>query len=105
VVSKTCSRADVSSTIGAQRHERCPEERATHLNGYREQLLITQVGDLTLAIPRFRQGSFFPNWLEQRRRVDKALYAVVMEASPWHLHSQGGRPGRGPPGLTPLCRG
>ena len=40
----------------------------------------TQVGDLTLAIPKLRQGSFFPNWLEPRRRVDKALYAVVMEA-------------------------
>jgi putative transposase len=38
------------------------------------------MGDLTLAIPRLRQGSFFPNWLEPRRRVDKALYAVLMEA-------------------------
>jgi transposase-like protein len=37
-------------------------------------------GDLTLAIPKLRQGSFFPDWLEPRRRVDKALYAVVMEA-------------------------
>jgi hypothetical protein len=55
-------------------------ERSTHRNGYRERLLTTQVGDLTLAIPKLRQGSFFPNWLEPRRRVDKALYAVVMEA-------------------------
>jgi putative transposase len=38
------------------------------------------VGDLTLAIPKLRHGSFFPDWLEPRRRVDKALYAVVMEA-------------------------
>jgi transposase-like protein len=38
------------------------------------------VGDLTLAIPKLRQGSFFPDWLEPRRRVDKALYDVVMEA-------------------------
>ena len=72
--------AEVSAVIGAQRHERCPDERATHRNGYRERLLTTQVGDLTLAIPKLRQGSFFPNWLEPRRRVDKALYAVVMEA-------------------------
>ncbi len=42
--------------------------------------LSTQVGDLTLAIPKLRKVSFFPNWLEPRRRVDKALYAVVMEA-------------------------
>ncbi|MCS5693974.1 IS256 family transposase [Cyanobium sp. FGCU-6] len=72
--------AEVSAAIGAQRHERCPEERATHRNGYRQRVLTTQVGDLTLAIPKLRQGSFFPNWLEPRRRVDKALYAVVMEA-------------------------
>jgi putative transposase len=37
-------------------------------------------GNLTLAIPKLRQGSFFPNCLEPRRRVDMALYAVVMEA-------------------------
>ena len=72
--------AEVSAAIGAQLHERRPDDRATHRNGYRERLLTTQVGDLTLAIPRLRKGSFFPNWLEPRRRVDKALYAVVMEA-------------------------
>jgi putative transposase len=72
--------AEVSAAIGAQLHERRPDDRATHRNGYRERVLTTQVGDLTLAIPKLRQGSFFPNWLEPRRRVDKALYAVVMEA-------------------------
>lgn len=72
--------AEVSAAIGAQLHERRPNDRATHRNGYRERVLTTQVGDLTLAIPKLRQGSFFPNWLEPRRRVDKALYAVVMEA-------------------------
>jgi putative transposase len=72
--------AEVSALTGAQLHERCPDQRSTHRNGYRERLLTTQVGDLTLAIPKLRQGSFFPNWLEPRRRVDKALYAVVMEA-------------------------
>jgi putative transposase len=72
--------AGVTAAVGAQLHQRCPDERVTHRNGYRERLLTTQVGDLTLAIPKLRQGSFFPNWLEPRRRVDKALYAVVMEA-------------------------
>jgi hypothetical protein len=43
-------------------------------------VLTTQVGNLTLAIPKLPKGSFFPNWLEPHRRVDKALYAVVMEA-------------------------
>jgi len=41
----------------------------------------TSVGDLSLAIPKQRQGSFFPDWLVSRRRVDTALYAEVMEAS------------------------
>jgi transposase-like protein len=72
--------AEVSALTGAQLHERCPDQLSTHRNGYRRRLLTTQVGDLTLAIPKLRQGSFFRDWLEPRRRVDKALYAVVMEA-------------------------
>jgi putative transposase len=82
--------AELSALTGTKLHERCPDQRFTHRNGYRRRLLTTQVGDLTLAIcqptsktaplPTLRQGSFFPDWLEPRRRVDKALYAVVMEA-------------------------
>jgi putative transposase len=60
--------AEVSAAIGAQLNERRPDERSTHRNGYRERVLTTQVGDLTLAIPKLRQGGFFPNWLEPRRR-------------------------------------
>ena len=71
---------EVSALIGAQLHERCPDQHSTHRNGYRRRLLTTQVVDLTLAIPKLRHGSFFPDWLEPRRRVDKALYAVIMEA-------------------------
>ncbi|BFO18267.1 hypothetical protein SHKM778_46550 [Streptomyces sp. KM77-8] len=40
----------------------------------------TQAGDLELAIPKLRAGSFFPSLLERRRRIDQALYAVIMEA-------------------------
>ncbi len=71
--------AGVSAAVGAQLHQRCPDERVTHRNGYRERVLTTQVGDHTLAIPKLRHGTFFPNRLEPRRRVDEALYAVVME--------------------------
>ena len=39
-----------------------------------------QAGDLELSIPKLRRGSFFPSLLEPRRRIDRALYAVVMEA-------------------------
>lgn len=50
--------AEFSAAIGATRHERCPDKRTTHRNGYRQRLLTTQVGDLSLAIPKLRQGSF-----------------------------------------------
>ena len=73
-------KAEVSAATAATRHERCPDECTTHRNGYRQRLLTTQVGDLSLAIRKLRQASFFPDWLEPRRRLDKALYAVVMEA-------------------------
>ena len=49
--------AEVSALTGAQLHECCPDQRSTHRNGYRERLLTTQVGDLTLAIPKLRQSS------------------------------------------------
>jgi transposase-like protein len=42
--------------------------------------VTTQAGDLELAIPKLRAGSFFPSLLERRRRIDQALYAVIMEA-------------------------
>jgi len=42
--------------------------------------LSTKAGDLTLGIPKLRKGSFFPTILEPRRRIDQALYAVIMEA-------------------------
>ena len=89
--------AEVSAAIGAQLHERRPDERATHRNSYRERLLTTQVGDLSLAIPKLRQGSFFPSWLEPRRRVDKALYAVAMEAYTGGISTR-------LPGQRPACR-
>ena len=42
--------------------------------------MTTKAGDVELAIPKLRTGSFFPSILEPRRRIDQALYAVVMEA-------------------------
>ena len=65
--------------IGADRHERT-EERHGYRNGYRHRSLTTQVGDIDLLIPKLRAGSFLPSILEPRRRVDQALYAVIMEA-------------------------
>ena len=65
--------------IGASRYERTGE-RVTERNGHRPRTLTTKAGDLNLAIPKLRKGSFFPSILEPRRRIDQALYAVVMEA-------------------------
>ena len=49
-------------------------------NGHRPRLLATQAGDIELKIPKLSHGSFFPSLLEPRRRIDQALYAVVMQA-------------------------
>jgi putative transposase len=68
-----------AAVLGADRHERS-EERLGYRNGYRSRSLTTQVGDIDLLIPKLRAGSFFPSILEPRRRVDQALYAVIMEA-------------------------
>lgn len=71
--------AEAAEAIGADRWERSPE-RLTHRNGHRPRVLSTKAGDLEVGIPKFRRGSFFPEILEPRRRIDQALYAVVMEA-------------------------
>jgi putative transposase len=70
--------AEATATIGAAPYERA-EGRLTQRNGHRPRLLATPAGDVELAIPKLREGSFFPSLLERRRRIDRALYAVVME--------------------------
>ena len=71
--------AEASAKIGAGRYERS-EDRITERNGHRPRVMSTKAGDLHLAIPKLRAGTFFPSLLEPRRRIDQALYAVVMEA-------------------------
>ncbi len=70
---------EASQAIGAARYERS-EARTNQRNGSRQRLLTTKAGDVELAIPKLRRGSFFPSILERRRRIDRALFAVVMEA-------------------------
>lgn len=71
--------AEVSAQIGAERYERSTE-RVTHRNGYRTRPWDTRLGTLLLQIPKLRSGSYFPSWLEPRRRAEQALVAVVAEA-------------------------
>jgi len=71
--------ADVEGLIGAGRHERSTT-RTTCRNGYRDRALDTRLGSLQLRIPKLRQGSYFPAFLEPRRTTEKALVAVIQEA-------------------------
>ncbi|MET7922372.1 IS256 family transposase, partial [Streptomyces avermitilis] len=71
--------AEAAAKIGAEWNEHT-DTRTNYRNGHRAKTLTTQAGDLDLAIPKLRSGSFFPCLLERRRRIDQALYAVIMEA-------------------------
>lgn len=71
--------ADVEGVIGAGRHER-NQDRLNYRNGYRERTLDTRVGQLQLRIPKLRQGSYFPPFLEPRKTSERALVAVIQEA-------------------------
>ena len=65
--------------IGAGRYERSAE-RLTYRNGFRERALDTRLGTLQLRVPKLRQGSYFPPFLEPRKVSEKALVAVIQEA-------------------------
>jgi transposase-like protein len=65
--------------IGAGRHERSGE-RFNYRNGFRDRTLDTRLGALNLRIPKLRQGSYFPPFLEPRKTAEKALVTVIQEA-------------------------
>src|SRR5215210_3700822 len=71
--------AEVAAQIGAGLGE-VSGERVTQRNGYRPRPWDTRAGEIELAIPKLRQGSYFPSFLEPRRRAEQALVAVVQEA-------------------------
>jgi len=72
--------AEVSQLVGAERGERRPQDRATHRNGYRPREWQTRVGTVELQIPKLRRGSYFPSFLEPRRRSEQALLGVIQQA-------------------------
>lgn len=78
-VLQTLMEHDVEGMIGAGRYER-GEGRLTYRNGYRDRELKTRMGALNLRVPKLRQGSYFPGFLEPRRTSEKALVAVIQEA-------------------------
>src|SRR5512133_902427 len=71
--------ADVEGLIGASRHERTAD-RLNYRNGYRDRSLDTRLGSLQLRIPKLRQGSYFPPFLEPRKTAEQALVTVIQEA-------------------------
>lgn len=80
LVARELMNAEISEEIGAELGEVAPEQRSTHRNGYRPRPWETRVGEIELLIPRKRQGSYFPSFLEPRRRSEQAIVAVVLEA-------------------------
>jgi len=72
--------AEVDALCGAPYGERSPE-RSNRRNGYRERSWDTRVGSIELAVPKLREGSYFPDWLLQaRRRAEQAFVSVIADA-------------------------
>jgi transposase-like protein len=71
--------SEVGARCGAPHGQRS-ESRTNYRNGYRERHWDTRVGTIELQIPRLRQGSYFPSFLEPRRTAEKALIGVIQEA-------------------------
>jgi transposase-like protein len=71
--------AEADATCGAPYGERS-DDRVNRRNGYRDRDFDTRTGTIELRVPRLRQGSYYPEWLfERRRRVERALVAVICE--------------------------
>jgi transposase-like protein len=72
--------ADADAVCGAGYGERSPD-RVNRRNGYRERDWDTRVGSIELAVPKLREGSYFPDWLLQpRRRAEQAFVSVIADA-------------------------
>ena len=88
--------AEAAAVIGAGRYERTPQ-RTNRRNGTRPKTVATTAGEVELAIPKLRTGSFFPSLLHPRRRVDKAqMRRDLLRVDRGRVHAQGRRPRQGP---------
>ena len=63
--------AEVCAQVGAELGERAPEERSAQRNGYRPRRWDTRAGEIELQIPKLRCGSYFPSFLEPRKRSEQ----------------------------------
>src|SRR6478609_8873347 len=72
--------AEVDALVGAGWGE-VTAERVNYRNGYRARPFDTRVGSIELAVPKLRQGSYFPDWLlDPRRRAEQAFVSVIADA-------------------------
>ena len=71
--------ADAAAVVGADWGEPTPG-RVAQRNGYRHRDLDTRVGTIDVAVPKLRQGTYFPEWLlERRKRAEAAMITVVAD--------------------------
>ena len=71
--------ADADAVVGAE-YGRPSPGRVAQRNGYRHRDLDTRVGTIDVAIPKLRKGTYFPEWLlERRKRAEAALITVVAD--------------------------
>ncbi len=71
--------AEATTSAGAEPYERS-EARRAYRNGHRGRRWLTRLGEIALQVPRLRDGSYFPSFLEARKRGERALVSVVQEA-------------------------
>ncbi len=101
---------EVEARTGAPIGQRS-SDRLTQRNGYRERAWETRAGRIDLAIPKLRKGSDLPSFLEPRRTAEKALTAVIQEASVHGVSTRAvddlvkGGPHRGRPRWEPSVGG
>ena len=73
--------AEADAACGAP-YGQVSEDRVNYRNGYRGRRWDTRAGSIELAVPKLRQGSYFPEWLlQRRRRSEQALISVVATSS------------------------
>lgn len=76
----------MSELVGATSGERAPDERLAHRNAYRPRVLATRAGEIELAIPKIRRGSYVPSFLEppdDRSLIRLAASVGIEQADEW----------------------
>ena len=78
VLAEALMEMEVREKVGVQPYQRSPHRR-TYRNGYREKLWCTHLGDIALRIPKLRNGSYFPSFMEPNIQAEHALLSLVQE--------------------------